>query len=340
MTAVAALGARPLISARADIRGAAGGGSVVETDDHVLEFDGAAGRVILQLADRLDGGDTVQDLAAAVACDPGVVAEVIKTLQAHGAVFDLAAVEDRSGGELRAALRQECAFWAKEIQAHSFWRTLLSGAANPETVFGWGIEQFHYVEAANEYMAAAAANCRLDHGVRMQIGKRFAEESEHGDIFLGGLQRCGFEHETVVNAPPLPATGALKDYLFELACSDSIATEATFNLMQSSGEPLTKAGLARFYGELTRLYPFAGPMFEAFHDHAVIDVEEGHERTIFDELCDAPGLVTPAVGRRAIDAVRGLAEHFILFFDNIEAYYGARDAIVPRRAVDIDAFAR
>jgi hypothetical protein len=132
----------------------------------------------------------------------------------------------------------------------------------------------------------------------------------------------------------------LKDYLFELACSDTLATEATFNLMQSSGEPLTKEGLARFYGELTRLYPFAGPMFAAFHDHASIDVEAGHARTIFDELCDAPGLVTPVVGRRAIDAVRGLAEHFMLFFDNIETYYGARDAIVPRRAVDMDAFAR
>jgi hypothetical protein len=181
MIAVAALDARPLISAHAEIRGTADGGSVVETDDYVLEFDGAAGRLILQLADRLDGGDTVRDLAAA--CDPSVVAEVIRTLQAHGAVFDLAAVEGLGGGELRAALRQECAFWAKEIQAHSFWRNLLSGAANPETVFGWGIEQFHYVEAANEYMAAAAANCRLEHGIRMQIGKRFAEEAEHGDIF-------------------------------------------------------------------------------------------------------------------------------------------------------------
>jgi pyrroloquinoline quinone (PQQ) biosynthesis protein C len=335
-----ALGARPLISARADIRGTADGGSVVETDDHVMEFDGAAGRLILQLADRLDGGDTVRDLADAAACDPGLVAEVVETLQAHDALFDLAAVEGRSGGELRDALRQECAFWAKEIQGHSFWRTLLSGAASPETVFGWGIEQFHYVEAANEYMAAAAANCRLDHSVRMQIGKRFADESEHGDIFLDGLQRCGFEHESVVNAPPLPATSALKDYLFELACTDTIATEATFNLMQSSGEPLTKEGLARFYGELTRLYPFAGPIFEAFREHALIDVAEGHQRTIFDALCDAPGLVTSAAGRRATDAVRGLAEHFILFFDNIETYYGARDAIVPRRAVDIDAFAR
>jgi len=339
MTAVTALGTRPMISARADIRGTAGG-VVVETDEYVLEFDGAAGRLIAQLADRLDGGDTVQDLAAAAACDPGLVAEVIRTLQVHGAVFDLAAVEDRSGGELRSALRQECAFWAKEIQAHSFWRTLLSGAASPETVFGWGIEQFHYVEAANEYMAAAAANCRLDHGVRMQIGKRFAEEAEHGDIFLRGLESCGFAHEAIVNAPPLPATNALKDYLFELACSDTFATEATFNLMQSSGEPLTKEGLARFYGELTRLYPFAGPMFEAFHDHAMIDVEAGHERTIFDELCDTPGVVTSVVGRRAIDAVRGLAEHFILYFDNIETYYGARDTIIPRRAVDMDAFAR
>jgi Iron-containing redox enzyme len=340
MTGVTALGARPMLSAHADIRGAADGGVVVETDDYGLEFDGAAGRLIVQLADRLDGGDTVQDLAVAAACDPSMVAKVIETLQVHGAVFDLAAVEGRSGGELRAALRQECAFWAKEIQAHSFWRTLLSGAASPETVFGWGIEQFHYVDAANEYMAAAAANCRLDHGIRMQIGKRFAEEAEHGDIFLRGLERCGFAHETVVNAPPLPATNALKDYLFELACSDTFATEATFNLMQSSGEPLTKEGLARFYGELTRLYPFAGPMFGAFHDHAVIDVEAGHQRTIFDGLCDTPGLVTSAVGRRAIEAVRGLAEHFILFFDNIETYYGARDAIVPRRAVDIDAFAR
>lgn len=340
MIAVTTLDSRPMMSARADIRSTSDNGVTVETGEYALEFDGVASRLIVQLADRFDGGDTVRDLAAAAACDAKLVTELVKTLQERDVVFDLAAAEDRGGSEFQTALRQECAFWAKEIQTHSFWRTLLSGAAGPEAVFGWGIEQFHYVEAANEYMAAAAANCRLDHGVRMQIGKRFAEEAEHGDIFLHGLESCNFAREAVINAPPLPATNALKDYLFELACSDTFAIEATFNLMQSSSEPLTKVGLTRFYDELTRLYPFAGPMFEAFREHASIDVEAGHQRTIFDQLCDVPDLVTPAIGRRAVDAVRGLAEHYLLFFDNIETYYGAGDAIIPRRVVDVDAFAR
>jgi pyrroloquinoline quinone (PQQ) biosynthesis protein C len=339
MTADTRLKAKPVISMRADIRVTANDAAIVETDDCLLEFDGPTGRLIGQLADRLDGGSTVEDLATATACDPGFVAALIETLRKHEIVLDLAEAEGKCAGDLRQALRRECAFWAKEIQAHPFWRTLLSGTANSEIVFGWGIEQFHYVDAANEYMAAAAANCRLDHDVRMLIGKRFTEESEHGDIFLRGLSRCGYASEAIVNAPPLPATNALKDYLFELACSDTIATEATFNLMQSSGEPLTKEGLARFYGELTRLYPLAAPMFEAFRDHALIDVGSGHARTIFDGLCDVPGLVTPAVGRRAIEAVRGLAEHFMLFFQNIEAYYGAPNAVVPRRPVNISAFA-
>ena len=105
-----------------------------------------------------------------------LVAALIETLRKHEILHDLARVEGQCAGDLRQALRRECAFWAKEIQAHLFWRTLMSGKASSEIVFGWGIEQFHYVEAANEYMAAAAANCRLDHDVRMLIGKRFAEE--------------------------------------------------------------------------------------------------------------------------------------------------------------------
>ena len=108
-------------------------------------------------------------------------------MRKHEIVLDLTEVEGKCAGDLRPVLRRECAFWAKEIQAHPFWRTLLSGNASSEIVFGWGIEQFHYVDAANEYMAAAAANCHLDHDVRMLIGKRFTEESEHGDIFLRGL---------------------------------------------------------------------------------------------------------------------------------------------------------
>lgn len=79
-------------------------------------------------------------------------------------------------------------------------------------------------------------------------------------------------------------------------------------------------------------------MFDGFRRHALIDVASDHGQTVFDAICGKPGLITPDVGRRCVTAVRSLAEHFILHFENIERYYGGGEAVIPRRAFDVRAY--
>lgn len=333
-----ALTAIPLVSSRARLQPGGAGSFVVDTDDYTLEFEGSSARLLHRIAHRFDGGHAVADLAAAAHCDANELASVVATLCDHGVVLDLAAAVDaRSPREFSASFRHECRFWSGEILAQRFWSRLMSGQASKAVVFGWGIEAYHYVESVNEYMAAAVANCALDHETRMLMGRHFAEESEHGEIFLHGLVDSGFAREAIVAAPPLPATRGLMNFLFELACVDTFAIEATFNLMQADREIINHDRVNAFYGALTKFYPFAAPMLDAFRKHALIDVDSSHGRTVFDAMCEVPNLVTPEIAARCVAAVRSAAEHFILFFENIDSYYGGGDAVMPRRAVDVMA---
>lgn len=333
------LSAIPLISSRALLQPGRDDLFTVDTDDRTFEFDGSSGRVLRRVAHRFDGRRAVSDLAETVRCDGGELASIVALLAEEGVVVDLAATVDAPTPKAFAdALRRECRFWSGEILGQPFWKKIVAGEMPETVIFGWGIEAFHYVDSVNEYMAAAAANAHLDHDVRMLIGRHYAEECDHGEIFLQGLANCGFDRDAILSAPPLPGTRALMNCLFELACSDTFAVEAVFNLMQADGESFTKERVNAFYDSLSRLYPFAAPMFEGFRRHALIDVASGHGETVFDRLCLTPGLITPDVARRCVIAVRSLAEHFILHFENIERYYGSADAVVPRRPFDIRAY--
>jgi len=334
-----ALSAVPLISSRALLQPGGGDVFTVDTDRRTFEFDGSSGRALRRAAPRFDGRRPLGDIAEATGCDGGELASIVAMLGEEGVVVDLAAtIEAATAADFASALRRECRFWSGEILAQPFWKKIVAGEMPEAVIFGWGIEAFHYVDSVNEYMAAAAANAHLEHDVRMLIGRHYAEECDHGEIFLQGLANCGFDRDSIVNAPPLPGTRALMNYLFELACTDTFAVEAVFDLMQSDGESLTKERVHAFYDALSRLYPFATPMFDGFRRHALIDVASNHGETVFDRLCLTPGLITPDVGRRCVAAVRSLAEHFILHFENIERYYGSPGAVLPRRPFDLRAW--
>ena len=312
---------------------------IVETDEHTLTFEGSSAEVLERCARSLDGQHSVASIAAAEGCDVRELAAIVDILHEHDAVLDLSrAAEPRDSGEFIKEFRTECRFWSREILAQPFWKRLLAGELAPATIFGWGIEFHHYVEAANEYMSAAVANCHLGYNVRMLLGRHYVEEAEHGAIFRRGLELCGFPAGSVAAAPPLPATAALTNFLFELACVDTLAIESVFDLMQADRDELTRERIEAFYSELARLYPFAAPMFDGFRKHALIDVEHKHHETVFNRICAMPGLIDGDTPRRCVAAVRRTAELFILFFENIEHYYGAAGAIVPRRPFDIRAY--
>ncbi len=312
---------------------------VVETDEHTLSFDRSSAEVLERCARSLDGPHDLANIAAAAKCDARELAAIVDILREHDALLDLSRASDAPDvPQFIEAFGMECRFWSREILAQPFWKRLLAGDLAPTTIFGWGIEFHHYVDAANEYMAAAVANCHIGYNVRMLLGQHYVEEAQHGAIFLRGLEQCGFPARSVAEAPPLPATAALTNFLFELACVDTLAIQSVFNLLQADRDELTRERIDAFYSELARLYPFAAPMFDAFRKHALIDVEHRHNETVFDRICAVPGLIAGDTPRRCVAAVRRMAELFILFFENIEHHYGAPDAIVPRRPFDMRAY--
>lgn len=238
--------------------------------------------------------------------------------------------------EVNDALLAEARFWAKTIFAQPFWDKLLSGQCSPSQVLGWGVEFHHFVDAANDYMPLGLAHTRELRQLRAPIANHYIEEMNHGKIFLEGLARCGVPHESVLAAPPLPHTRALINQLIEYAYEGELTYTSSFAVMQPGLTQPSSAVLAAFYGQLKDHYPYASGMFEAFHRHASLDVELGHEKTVFTRLCLEGPLLAPAHIRRVSTVIRSLAESFILFFEGIDTYYGATECFSPRRALHLE----
>jgi pyrroloquinoline quinone (PQQ) biosynthesis protein C len=238
--------------------------------------------------------------------------------------------------ELNDALQAEARFWAKPIFEQPFWEQLLSGQCSPSQILGWGVEFYHFVDAANDYMPLGVSHTRELRQLRGPIASHYIEEMNHGKIFLEGLARCGLQHESVLVAPPLPHTRALINQLIEYAYEGELAYTSSFAIMQSGLTQPSIAVLDEFYGRLKAYYPYAAGLFDAFHRHASLDVELGHEKTVFMRLCLEGPLLAPVQIRRASTVMRSLAESFMLFFDGINKYYGTTEGFTPRRALQLE----
>ena len=265
--------------------------------------------------------------------------ELKKTFQVladEEVVIDASAAFDACTSEaFLDAYFAECRFLTDEIFAQPFWETLLSGRAEHNLVLGWGIEFYHFVDAANEHMAAAVAQCRDGSQTRAWLAKHYVEERDHGSIFLDGLAGVGLDRDQVRRAPPLPSTRALINYLTELASADTIAYAGAFGVMQSNREATTRDAIEQFFTFLSGQYPFATQLFDAFQRHALIDVDLKHQHLVLELICEDCKELGSEVAARPINAARSVAEQFIMFFEGIHQYYGSARMMLPRCAFDV-----
>jgi hypothetical protein len=327
---------RPLLASRAECH-PEGADWVVESATTVFTFRGASAELWRRLPPLLDGGHSIADIARALGSAAPSIAAVLNELNADEALVADARRAEAAGTarDFAEALKDECEFWRGEIYSKPFWNLVRSGAASRPVILGWGIEFYHFVEGANEYMAAGVANCREDAVIREWLAQHYIEECEHGRIFLKGLEQCGFSPARVKRAPPLPSTHALLNYLYEVGISDALCYAGAFAVMHSGGERLSRTDINAFYDELCTMYVYAAGMFGAFRDHALIDAELEHNRIVLDQIVDRnPDLVL----RRApqiLAAARGLVEQFILFFEGIHDYYAQQRVPLPRRRLSV-----
>jgi hypothetical protein len=211
----------------------------------------------------------------------------------------------------------------------------LEGRASKSQIFGLGIETYHFVESANSHMANAVAYCRVNIPIRELFGRRYVEEHDHSKIFLNGLVEAAFDKQRVQQSPPLAATFALADYLNELAIADSLAYAATFGVMQANREYADAENVDKFYSFLSDLYPHNAPIFRAFREHALVDVELEHQKLAIEQILSEQDVVTPDQIRSIYSALRSISEFFILFFEEIGSYYGSSQAEIPRRLISM-----
>lgn len=313
----------------------------VETTTHEFEFGGLSVPSLMQILGLLDGKLTIAELAGKAGVRIEDITVLLQPLLAENAVLDTAAALRTQGGRtFFEAFRTECQFWTRPVFAQPFWRRILDGKASRELVLGWGVEFFHFVDAANEYMAAGVAHCREDVVIREWCSRHFIEEAEHSEIFLDGLAKCGLDPTSIRDSRPLPSTRALINFLTEAAIEGAVPYLAAFGVMQPSTEPPDSARVGAFYEHLAGRYGFARPLFEAFCKHALIDVELEHQQTVIERVCSSrlewPG---PAAARAA-EMARRLAEYFSLYFEGILDFYSQPGAQLPRRPVRLVALRR
>jgi len=313
--------------------------SFVVADDEVsLQFTGDAVELLEKVCPHIDGQQSLQALAEVAGVSVDRIAAVLDTIAEEYLLIDAAGIINAEAADFQEVYWDECEFWAKEIVAQPFWRTLRAGGAPRAVVLGWGVEFCHFVEAANEHMALSVASCRADKQTQMWFAQHYLEEADHARIFLEGLMRCGLDGEAICIAPPLASTAALIGYLDELATSDCVAYAATFGVMQQSRHKRSKTAVDSIYDTFTELYPFAGGMFDAFRRHAMIDADLSHEKLVLERMASREGGLSPDERHRVARAVRDVTEHFILFFEGIGDYYNVPNAPLPRRALDVRTF--
>lgn len=310
----------------------------LETPITSYDFDGQSAEIMKRLIPRLDGTATIEDLSAETKLKIKDVINHLNVLAEENLVLDASQIlEAKKNSEFIEAYFRECRFRSQNIFQQPFWQTLMSGAASANLVLGWGLEFYHYVEAANEHMAAAVAQCREGLEIQLWLAEHYAEEFDHSKIFLKGLENCGLNSEQVKNAAPLASTRALINYLTELASRDTLTYTATFGVMQFAQEDTTRSGIEQFCGYLSDEYPFARGFFDAIRKHALIDVDLQHQELVIQRILEKSEDLDPKSRQRIVRAVQDTVEHFILFFEGIQDYYQREDILLPRPALDFRA---
>jgi pyrroloquinoline quinone (PQQ) biosynthesis protein C len=308
---------------------------VVATPHMDYGFRGSSATTLLAINQQLDASLTVAELAARAGVAPAEVAAILEVLSEEGDIVDLQeAFEYPTPDRFLEIYYQVCRSWVPEVEATPFMTQLMAGTAPQAMVLGWGIETYHYVESANEHMPASVAYCRNDTVVRRWLAQHYVEEHGHGQIFLDGLEACGLSPDQVRRAPPLASTRALINFLIELATNDGLAYAGTFGAMRG-GSPTTAETVTRFYDHLVKHYGFAHGLAEAFHTHSSEDVALNHDEIVLSRWLRRRGHVSPDDAQRILRAARGMVDHFVLYFEGIHDYYGARGSALPRRPCDV-----
>ncbi|PHM47639.1 hypothetical protein [Xenorhabdus miraniensis] len=314
--------------------------AILSVPSNDYTFSGKSAEMIQGVFSFLNGTNTVDIISQKTCLASEDIISLLDYLCGESVLIDINNENKGSltGYQLVELVKQEVVFWRQHINNQIFWEKVHNGTCSKRQILGWGIEFYHYVDAANEYMAAGVAYCRESIGVRQKIAAHYAEEAGHGEIFLQGLMKDGLPATLVKKSLPLPSTRALINYLNEVAMESSLVYTAVFSLMQSDGKSFSKTGLNEYYSQLIELYPFAQGMFGSFLKHALIDARLDHQVSIFENLYANDEIISHREVKRTFVTIRQLVNYFILYYEYLFECYGKENSQLPRRAPQLIDF--
>lgn len=226
---------------------------------------------------------------------------------------------------------QLCDKWAADIFICPFWEAMMSGNAPQSVVLGWGMEFYHRVLGADEHNALSVNFCR-DKVLLEWLAEHFAEEVDHGYIFLDGLVASGLEREKVLSSMPLPTTRALINYLNVLATTDLVSYLGCYGVMHSPRAGQTRERIDGQFKYLKSVYASAYPLLDKIHEHAAIDIDLGHDGIVFERFIREREKIDRITVIKCLGAIKGIVTAFVNFFGGIYEYYNSPDAQLPRQA--------
>lgn len=294
-----------------------------------IVLDGAAASLFRKLYPHLDGKTRLDQIAEKIA-EPvqrvHALADRLRTVGVLGFSGEIRGT--MPGPEFYELHRKYCSHWLQPVYDHPLWTKLTTGTASRAQVLGFAFEKYHYIEGAYEHMAIAAANATPE--MMPHLAEHFIEEYNHGDIYRKGL-RSLFPNDVVLDSQPLPSTRALINFLSESAARNSFGYYAGNELLQmteNTSDPAASDSIDSFYALMRKHYPYTDKLIDSFIAHTRADQNLGHE-SVFRKMCASVPPLSFAEVKDAMNIVRMMAEHLVLFMDGIDAHYG-RFPTVPR----------
>jgi hypothetical protein len=308
------------------------GAAVVSHLGYEYRLDAAGSALLRKMQPWLTGEYDSATIAAAVGEPVAAVEQLALALSDKGVVA-LKRPHDRERLMTGAAFyhyhRRYAEHWLEPVYAHPFWGKVVDGTATRAQVLGFAFEKYHYIEGAHEHMGIAAANATPQ--MQKHLARHFIEEYRHGDIYRRGLQSL-FADDVVLNAPPLPTTRALVNFLSEAAATNSFGYYAANEVLQmtenSDGGEEDNA-VDAFYDGMRRHYPYTDKLIEAFIIHTKLDQNLGHDDVFMDMCRDVPPMTVREV-QAVMNLTRQVTERLMSFMDGIDRFYAAFPE-VPRR---------
>lgn len=306
---------------------AVNGEAIVTHLGYEYRLDHGGSRVLKKMQPWLDGGHDSEAIAQYTREPLPVVEQLALTLSELGLV-SLRRPDERerlmTGEEFYRYHRKYAEHWLQPVYTHPFWTMVVEGTATRAQVLGFAFEKYHYIEGAHEHMGIAAANATPQ--MMKHLARHFIEEYRHGDIYRRGLQSL-FADEAIVEAPPLPTTRALVNFLNEAAATHSFGYYAANEVLQMTENTDADAGdeadaVENFYAAMRRHYPYTDKLIESFIIHTKLDQNLGHDNVFADMCRDVPPMTAREV-EAVMNLTREVTERLVAFMDGIDRFYAA-----------------